>query len=90
MHPINVNDHAAHRRFDRCAVVKAQHEGTGKNAKLRLIGDGVFVAANIAMQRIPDRLPVINPAGEIILPSAGKSLWISAETFDPFHLICEG
>lgn len=88
MHPINASEIRA-TTMRRCAVVKAETRGVGSRATLTLLGDGVFVAENIEMLKIPDRIKVLSPDGEEISPSEGRAFWMSASTSDPFHLVTE-
>lgn len=89
MHPINASEIRAI-TMRRCAVVKVEARGIGSRATLTILGDGVFVAENIEMLKIPDRIKVLSPDGEEIKPSEGKSFLMSSGTFDPLHLVTEG
>lgn len=73
-----------------CAVVNVECHGVGKSATLQLLGDGVFIAKDIAMLRVPGRISIVGPDGERVKPSKGRAFWISAESFDPYHVVAEG
>lgn len=89
MHPVP-RDEVEAQTMRMCAVVNVESQGAGKNSTLRLLGDGVFIAKDVAMLRIPRRISVVGPDGIQMVPSRGKAFWISAETFDPYHLLTEG
>lgn len=88
MHPINTDEIRA-TTMRKCAVVKAETRGVGSRATLTVVGDGVFVAENIQMLKIPDRIKVLSQDGDEIMPSNGMTFWMSAETIDQFHLVTE-
>lgn len=89
MHPVSQGEVEA-QTMRMCAVVNVETQGAGKNSSLRLLGDGVFIAKDVVMLRVPSRISVVGPDGEQMKPSCGKAFWITAETFDPYHLITEG
>lgn len=89
MHPVSRTEVEA-QTMSMCAVVNVAAQGVGKTATLRLLGDGVFVAKDVEMLRIPSRIKVVDPDGHPVKPSQGKAFWISAATFDPYHVVAEG
>lgn len=51
---------------------------------------GVFIAkADALWMPLPERLQLRAPNGEVLRPSSGRTFFISAETFDPYHAVLE-
>lgn len=88
MHPIKRSEISS-TTIRECAVVKAKSEVVDGRTTLRLLGDGVFVVKHAEMLRIPDRIEVLSPDGDQITPTEGRAFLMSADTFDPFHLVTE-
>lgn len=67
------------------AVVKVKRDGDN------LVVEG-FAGVSLRdtnFVRVPERITVRGEGWKIIRPSKGSRFWISTNTFDPYHILCE-
>lgn len=68
------------------------HAMVERRVRLRTAGHGSGLSVLHADTRIaplPDRLKVVGEDGEEIKPTRGSRFWITTETIDPMHVVCE-
>lgn len=48
-----------------------------------------IVKAGATLAPLPDRIKVVSSEGDVLRPERGR-FYITTETIDPYHLICDG
>ena len=80
------------RRIGRAwAAVKVEAKYKGTTCWLELVpGEIVVLKADATVYELPDDILVLDPETSEPIPSCRGRFLITAETFDPYHLICDG
>lgn len=48
-----------------------------------------ILRSDVQIARLPERFKVIGEDGIEVKPSKGKAFWITVESMDPYHAVCE-
>lgn len=65
-------------------------ESKKEHAKLEIQpGSLGVVKEGIEMVKLPDWAHVVGPDGKRVLPSKKSSLWVTLQTFDPYHAVSD-